>query len=161
MFACCFYSCSVALLSPVRVSTAVLLPYFHLFVFRRVQPDHLVKEHSWIDSRDGPWFGQPRNRGSNPSSNKGFFSSQKPPYRLWGPPTILFNGYRGSFPGVKWLGRKHYHLPLSCSKVKNAWSYTFTPPYAFMAFTDNSLRIHLIGWNILLTILLLRFWFWC
>ena len=29
---------------------------------------------------------------------KRFFNSPKRPDRLWGPPSLLFNGYRGSFP---------------------------------------------------------------
>jgi hypothetical protein len=27
-----------------------------------------------------------------------FFSSPPPSYRLWGPPSLLFNGYQGPFP---------------------------------------------------------------
>jgi hypothetical protein len=29
------------------------------------------------------------------------FSSSQRPHRLWGPPSLLFNGYRGPFPGGK------------------------------------------------------------
>jgi hypothetical protein len=35
---------------------------------------------------------------------QGFFSSPPPPYRLWGPPSLLFSGYRGSFLGGKAAG---------------------------------------------------------
>jgi hypothetical protein len=31
---------------------------------------------------------------------------------------------------VKWLGRETNHIP--SARVKNAWSYTFTPSYIFM-----------------------------
>jgi hypothetical protein len=32
------------------------------------------------------------------------FSSQRRRDRLWGPPNLLFNGYRDSFPGTKAAG---------------------------------------------------------
>jgi hypothetical protein len=34
--------------------------------------------------------------------------------------------------GVKRPGREADHSPPSSAEVKNAWSYTFTPPYVFM-----------------------------
>jgi hypothetical protein len=43
-------------------------------------------------------------------------------------------GTRGSFPGVKWPGREVEDSPPSSAEVKNAWSYTSTPLYAFMAW---------------------------
>jgi hypothetical protein len=36
--------------------------------------------------------------------------------------------------GVKWPGREADHSPPSSAEVKNAWSYTSTPPYTFMAW---------------------------
>jgi hypothetical protein len=39
-----------------------------------------------------------------------------------------YMGTRGSFPGVKQLGHEADHSPSSSGKVKNAWSYTSTPP---------------------------------
>jgi hypothetical protein len=41
---------------------------------------------------------------------------------------------RGSFPGSRAAGREVYHKPPSNAKVENAWSYTFMPPYDFMAW---------------------------
>jgi hypothetical protein len=38
-------------------------------------------------------------------------------------------GIRGPFPG-----RKADHSPPPSAEVKNAWSYTSTPQYAFMAW---------------------------
>jgi hypothetical protein len=37
-------------------------------------------------------------------------------------------------PGVKQLGHEVYHSPASSAEVKNAWSYTTTPPYIFMVW---------------------------
>lgn len=46
------------------------------------------------------WIGTrlSRIRGLIPGKNKIFFSSN-PPYRLWDPFSLLFNGYRFLFPG--------------------------------------------------------------
>jgi hypothetical protein len=33
-----------------------------------------------------------------PTETKGFFLQPLCPDRLWGPPSLLYNGYRGSFP---------------------------------------------------------------
>jgi hypothetical protein len=40
---------------------------------------------------------------------------------------------RCSFPGGKAAGREADHSPQSSAEVKNAWSCTFIPQYAFMA----------------------------
>jgi hypothetical protein len=36
--------------------------------------------------------------------------------------------------GVKWPGREADYSPPSSAEVKNAWSYTSTPQYVFMAW---------------------------
>jgi hypothetical protein len=36
--------------------------------------------------------------------------------------------------GVKWPGREADHSPPSSAEIKNAWSYTSTPQYVFMAW---------------------------
>jgi hypothetical protein len=43
---------------------------------------------------------------------------------------------KGSFLGVERLGRGAHDLPKSNVKVKNAWSYTSAPQYAFMALSS-------------------------
>jgi hypothetical protein len=42
--------------------------------------------------------GRPGDRGSIPGRGKRFFLYPLCPDRLWGPPSLLYNGYRGSFP---------------------------------------------------------------
>jgi hypothetical protein len=61
------------------------------------------------------------------------FSSPCRPDWLWGPRNLLPNGYWGSFPGVKRLGREADRSPPASAEVKKMWIYTFTPPYAFRA----------------------------
>jgi hypothetical protein len=62
------------------------------------------------------------------------FSSPPCPDRLWGPPSLLTNGYQGAFSlEVKRPGSEADHPPSSSAEVKNAWSYTSTLIYAFMA----------------------------
>jgi hypothetical protein len=70
-------------------------------------------------------------RGSSLDTCKRFFRSQKRLDRLWGLPSLLFNG-TGFFPlRAKGAGREVYHSPPSITEVKDVWSYTFTPPVSF------------------------------
>jgi hypothetical protein len=52
---------------------------------------------------------------------------QKWPGQLWGPPSLLFNGYWGSFPQAKELEHEVTHLPPSSTKVKNERRNTSAP----------------------------------
>ena len=81
--------------------------------------------------------------GSNPGRYKRFFSSPKRPGQLWDPPSVLFNGYRGSFSQVKQPGRKlptHLHL---VSMLRISGAIPLIPLYIFMAWTG----IHLLSRN--------------
>jgi hypothetical protein len=63
------------------------------------------------------------------------FSSPRRPDRIWGPPSLLSNRYRGGglSPGVKRQERDADQPPPANAEVKNMWIHTSTPPYAFMA----------------------------
>jgi len=60
--------------------------------------------------------------GSSAGRGWEFFFSPPRPDRLWDPPSLLFNCTRALFLGVKRPGRE------ASAEVKNAWSYTSTPP---------------------------------
>ena len=52
---------------------------------------------------------------------------------------LLVNGYWGSLPVVKWPVREVYHSSTSRAEIKNEWSYTSTPLYAFIVWTGKTL----------------------
>jgi hypothetical protein len=60
--------------------------------------------------------------GLNPDRGKRFFSPPNLPDRLWGPPSLLFGGHRGSFPDANLRVRDVDHSPLSHTEVKNGAS---------------------------------------
>jgi hypothetical protein len=56
------------------------------------------------------------------------FCSPRLTGRLWGPPNLLSNGYRGALSlGVKRLGREADHAPPAGAEVEKMWIYTSTP----------------------------------
>jgi hypothetical protein len=63
--------------------------------------------------------------GSNPGGGEIFRTR---PDRPWGPPSLLYNGYRVSFPGVKRLGRCVDHPPSSSARVKERIELYLCPP---------------------------------
>lgn len=58
-------------------------------------------------------------QGLNPGRGK---VSQTHPDQNQGPPTLLYNGYRVSFPKVMWPGHGIYQPPPSSTKVQNGYS---------------------------------------
>jgi hypothetical protein len=51
------------------------------------------------------------------------------PDRLWGPPNLLYRGYRNFFlPGVKRPGREVTDIRPCSAEVSNVWSSTTSPP---------------------------------
>jgi hypothetical protein len=67
-------------------------------------------------------------RGSIPDRGRGFFLQPLRPDRLWGQPSLLYSGYRGSFPGGKARpGRDADHSPESSAEVKNGYERAIPP----------------------------------
>jgi hypothetical protein len=49
----------------------------------------------------------------------------------WAHPASYPTGTGGSFPGGKAAGREAHHSPPTNAEVKETWTYTSPPPYAF------------------------------
>ena len=64
-----------------------------------------------------------------------FLRSAKRPDRLWGPPSLQFNGKLVDLSlGLKQLRGEPDHSPPISAKFKNQRCYTSTPPHATMAY---------------------------
>ena len=89
-----------------------------------------------------------KNKNKNPGRGRFFFSPKRPD-RRWGPPTLLINGYRGSFPHEKRQGREVINSPPSKAEVKNGWSYTSSPPIRLHGVDKENFTSNYIGdnWN--------------
>jgi hypothetical protein len=84
-------------------------------------------------------------RGSNPGGSEIFRSH---PDRPWGPPNLLYNGYRVSFPGVKRPGRGVDHPPPSSAEVKERVEvYLYSPSGPLWPVLGRTLHIEYeTGW---------------
>ena len=81
----------------------------------------------------------------HPVTSWRFSSPPKLPVRFWGPTSLLFNGWRHSFPMLKQPGRAADHSPLSSAKVKNERSYISTPPiYTLLITLQNVITLSVI-----------------
>ena len=60
-------------------------------------------------------------------------------------PSLLFNGQRYSFPGVKRPGIESEHSPPSSVEVTNEWSYASTPPVCIHGGHRENFIFHALG----------------
>jgi hypothetical protein len=68
-----------------------------------------------------------REKGTEKNCGGGEICRSRPD-RPWGPPSLLYNGYRVSFPGVKRPGRGVDHPPSSSARVKDRVElYLYSP----------------------------------
>jgi len=67
-------------------------------------------------------------QGLNPDRSKRFFSSLYHLEWLWGPATLLFNGYQDSPLEVNSWSMVFMNSPSFCAKVVNEYSHTSAPP---------------------------------
>jgi hypothetical protein len=68
----------------------------------------------------GYWLDDRAIQVRSPAEAKGFFLLPLCPDQLWGLPSLLYNGYRGSFPGGKARpGRDADHSPPCSAEVEN------------------------------------------
>jgi len=58
------------------------------------------------------------------------YSSPTRPNQLWGPPSLLLNERKDTFPGIRHVGRE-VESPSSSADVRNTWSCTDSPPTCF------------------------------
>jgi hypothetical protein len=79
-------------------------------------------------------MGYDRGRG------RGFFLSPLCPDQLWDPPSVLSNGYRGSFLGGKVRpGRDADHSPNLVPRSRMSRSYISSPPWRLYGSNGTSL----------------------
>ena len=75
-------------------------------------------------------------RGSNTGGGEIFRTR---PDRPWGPPSLLQNVHRISFPGLKRLGVAMTTNPHLAARLKKEYSYTSTPPLGLRGLFEGEL----------------------
>jgi hypothetical protein len=85
------------------------------------------EDAQWYSAGLRPWWPGVR----VPAREGNFFSSPLSPYRLWGLPSLLANGYQGLFLWIKAAGAWSWPLTSISVEVKNEWSYNSTPSIRF------------------------------
>jgi hypothetical protein len=81
--------------------------------------------------------------GSRPGRGWESVSWSPRPDQLWGPPSLLYNGYLG----VNRPGRKADHSPPSSAEVKMRGTITPLPQYAFMVWRSVKAQVQLMKRN--------------
>ena len=96
---CCVVLCCVVLCCVVLCCVILILNiiYYNGIISRNMLSDmrKYISKYEEIYTRSAA-TGR-RIWGLNPSRRKKVFCSPKRPERLWNPPSLLLNGYRGSF----------------------------------------------------------------
>ena len=73
-------------------------------------------------------------------------SSTRPKW-LWGPSSLLYNGYRVYFPWAKRPGRGVEHLPHLAPRLKKVQRYTFTPHLGLRDLFQGDLYLYKMDLN--------------
>ena len=76
-----------------------------------------------------------RNRVSISRDASSFHPSPNRRNQHWDPPSLLFNGYWGSFPGMKWPRHETDYSPLVALRFTSAGNCTSIPSYMLMAWS--------------------------
>jgi len=78
------------------------------------------------------------------AGERGPYSAKLPDFH-WGPPDLLRNCYRCSFPMIKRPGREVDYSPSSNAAVKNDGSYTSTPPICLHSMKWDNVTLIVMG----------------
>jgi len=97
--------------------------HIHILVFARISLRFCVPRYPCSAGLQAGWSWVRVSEGAG-----NFFSPQPRTDRLWGPPSLLSGGSQGLSLDVRQPVHETDQSPASIAEVKNAWSYTSTPP---------------------------------